>query len=278
MPIPNPNKTCSLILTIHNKDFLVPTSLEKIRKHTRGSYELIVVLDGCSDNSENFVLEFRRNNPALSIKVEYAGDVFETRANNIGLKRAEGDFVIIIQDDMIVNEDDWNGRLIRPFAAFDDVFAVSANCAHNWVFNPDSRHLHLKENLRDCWSDIIDHVDHAGKHWGLARDVFAVRQCANRGPLAIDHADLVAMDYFDEVFAPLCMDDHDLCFRAKKKLGKVVGCHWIDFISDFSWGGTHGPTGHKDWFYEANHKNTRIVWERHADVIPSTRTIDDRKL
>jgi len=270
-------KSTSIILTIHNKGFLVKNSLERIKKLSKGNYELIIVLDGCSDDSEELVLKFKKENPNLKIKIESAPDVFETKANNIGLKQAESEYVIIVQDDMLVNEDNWNGRLIKPFLNFEDVFAVSANCSHNWVYNNNSKHVKIQQNLNNCWSDIIDHVDHAGAVWGLPRNVFAVRQCANRGPLAINHSDLIKLNYFDEIFAPLCMDDHDLCFRARKKLNKIVGCYVVDFISDFSWGGTHDVGGHKPWFYEANHKNTRIVWQRHSDIIPM-RVLDNRKL
>lgn len=268
----------SLILTIHNKDFLLNESLNRIKKFTKSPYELIIILDGCSDKSEEIVLNFKKNNPSIKIIIEYAPDVFETISNNIGLKLSQSEYSIIIQDDMLINEIDWNVRLLKPFHSFDDIFAVSANCSHNWIFNPQSKHLGMKENLDSCWCDIINHIDHAGRVWNLSRDVFAVRQSCNRGPLAINNHDLKKLNYLDEIFAPLDMDDHDLCFRAKKKLNKNVGCYWIDFISDFSWGGTHGPNGHKPWFYKSNHKNMKIVWERHSDIISSTRKVDNRIL
>ena len=184
----------SIILTVHNKDFLINESLERIKKYTKGLYETIIVLDGCSDNSEFIVKNFIKNNKKMKFKLEYADDVFEVKANNIGIKQAENDYIIIVQDDMLMNEDSWNVRLTTPFRVFNDVFAVSSNCAHNWVFNPNSKHLGMSENLDNCWSDIIQHVDHAGKVWGLPRDTFAVRQCVNRGPLAINHDDLIDLN------------------------------------------------------------------------------------
>jgi len=50
----------SLILTVHNKDFLLEHVLESIKKNTIGNYELIVVLDGCSDKSESICFEFKQ--------------------------------------------------------------------------------------------------------------------------------------------------------------------------------------------------------------------------
>ena len=47
----------SIILTVHNKGWLIDKVIQNIYKNTVGSYELIVVLDGCTDNSEEVVLK-----------------------------------------------------------------------------------------------------------------------------------------------------------------------------------------------------------------------------
>lgn len=264
----------SIILTVHNKDWLIDKVIQNIYKNTLGSYELIVVIDGCTDSSEDIVL----NNVKKDTTILYAANVFETTANNIGLRRASGDKVIIVQDDMIINEEGWNQRLQKPFDKFDDVFAVTSRVSHNWEFNPNTQHLNMEKNLDDCWCDIINHVDHAGREQGLSRDVFAVRSSANRGPLMIDHTDLKTLGYLDEKFAPQDMDDHDLCYRAYKELGKVVGAYWIDYESQDSWGGTRATGGPAPWLLRAHHKNTKLFYDRHKDLINIRRLIEDREL
>ena len=262
----------SLILTVHNKDFILLKVLESIKKYTTNNYELIVVLDGCSDASESILDNFIGENKNLKIKKIYTPDVFETKANNAGLKEAVGDKVIIIQDDMIINEDDWNIRLQKPFDEFNDVFAVTASSTFNYRFNQSSKHIQLKpevdREIGDCWSDIFTYESHINRSQGLSRNIFAVRNNVCRGPLMIDHADLVKLNYFDEIFEPQDQDDADLCYRAFKELGKVVGAYWIDYISDISWGGTR-PDGNNpaSWLLKAHHKNTRIVFDRHKDII-----------
>jgi glycosyltransferase involved in cell wall biosynthesis len=256
----------SIILTVHNKGYLLPQVLNGIKTNTIGHYELIVVLDGCSDNSSEIINLFKKNNPKINIIITETPDVFETKANNTGLKLASGDIVIIIQDDIIVTEMGWNDRLTKPFRVFDDVFAVTANCAHNWEINPYSKHINTVDNDGLEWSDILNHIDHANKNT-IARNIFAVRQCVNRGPLAINHSDLKSLNYFDELFAPQDMDDHDLCFRMSEKLNKVVGCYWINFESDINWGGTRVNGQTSQWLLKSNQKNTKIIFERHKDKI-----------
>ena len=266
----------SVILTIHNKEWLIREVLDGIVKNTSGDYELIVVLDGCTDKSFDIVEDyFYGKNYNLIIAT--TPDVYETKANNVGLKSASGEYVIIVQDDMIIKEQGWNLRMQKPFDAFDDVFAVTSRTAHNWEFNPNTKHLGMIEDLDNCWSDICIHTNHADRK-NISRDTFAIRSSVNRGPLMIDHGDLKKLNYLDEVFSPQDMDDHDLMYRMHKELNKVCGCYWIDFESKDEWGGTRVSGSPAPWLLKANHKNMKIFYDRHKDLIDLEYKNEDRKL
>lgn len=262
----------SIVLTVHNKGWLLPKVLGGIVDNTISPYELVIVLDGCTDSSKQIVDDFVKSNSGIKTKVVETPDVFETKANNAGLRECEGDKVIIVQDDMVIKESGWNDRLEKPFDEFVDVFAVTARSAFNYRFNRNSVHINLDEDddlkIDNCWSDIFGYESHINRDEGLSRNIFAVRNNVCRGPLMVDHADMIKLNYFDEIFAPQDQDDADLCYRAFKELGKVVGAYWIDYESDNSWGSTR-PDGRNPapWLLRAHHKNTRIVFNRHKDII-----------
>lgn len=266
----------SIILTIHNKEWLINEVIDSIFNTTIGEYELIIVLDGCTDNTESVVSETLKDKD-VNYKLLFAPNVFETKANNLGLKSANGDKVIIVQDDMIIKEKGWNQRMQKPFDAFDDVFAVTSRTAHDWDFNPSTQHLGMKEDLDNCWCDICIHTNHADRS-NISRDIFAVRSSVNRGPLMIDHEDLKKLDYLDEEFSPQDMDDHDLMYRMHKKLGKVCGCYWIDYESKDEWGGTRISGSPASWLLKANHKNMKLFYDRHKDLIHLEYQKENRRL
>lgn len=273
----------SIVLTVHNKGWLLPLVLNGIKENTVGDYELVVVLDGCSDDSEECWNKFQNQNSSIKTKTVFTLDVFETKANNAGLKECEGEKVIIVQDDMVIKENGWNQRLEKPFEEFNDVFAVTARSAFNYRFNQNSQHVKLSpeedSQIDNCWSDIFGYESHINSDEGLSRNIFAVRNNVNRGPLMIDHADLISLDYFDEIFSPQDQDDADLCYRAFKKFGKVVGAYSIEYDCDHAWGGTR-PDGKNPaaWLLKAHHKNTRIVFDRHKDLIFNENHNQDRVL
>lgn len=268
----------SVILTVHNKEFLIEKVLLGIVKNTIGNYELIVVLDGCTDRSFDIVKDFfEKYGKNVKYKIIETPDVFETKANNAGLKIADGDYVIIVQDDIIINENGWNKRMQKPFVKFDDVFAVTARTAHNFVLNPNSVHLGMVENLDDCWCDILISTDEADCT-NIPRDTFAVRSTVNRGPLMINHNDLKKLNYLDEEFSPQDMDDHDLMYRMYKELGKVCGCYWIDYETKNEWGGTRIGGSPASWLLKSHHKNAKIFYKRNKNILASRKIIENRKV
>lgn len=261
-------KSLSIVLTIHNKEWLLEKVINQILNTTTGNYELVFVVDGCTDGSEAIVDRFISGCPShVTMKKTVTPNVFETRANNAGMKLCTGDRITIIQDDMVILERDWNTRMQKPLDKFSDVFAVTARTAHNWVYNPNSVHQYMTEDLDNCWCDIIDHTDHKHKNNTL-REIFAIRSCVNRGPLLFDHETLQKLNYFpEEKIIKQDMDDHYLCFSAYKNLGKLCGLYWINFESQDSWGGTRINGAPAKWLLKANHANMKTLWRDHKDVI-----------
>lgn len=269
----------SIILTIHNKEWLIEKVLAGIFSNTSRFCELILVFDGCSDRSEEVALNFCKHflPKHISLKIIHTPDVFETMANNSGMKIASGEKIMIVQDDMIIKENGWIERMQKPLNEYNDIFAVTSRTAHNWEYNIHNQHEKLTDNLEDCWCDILHHTDHA--HRGnTPRNVFAIRESVNRGPLLLRHDILQKMNYLDESFSPQDMDDHDLCYRTLKATGMRAGCFWIDYESRDDWGGTRVNGSTASWMYKSNHKNTKIVWNRHKDVILSAKNNENRIL
>lgn len=264
----------SINLTIFNKGFLIERVLNAIKNNTIQNYELIVVIDGCTDDSEANVLKFFNENKQISHKIFYANNVFETKANNIAAKNSEGEYILIIQDDMIINEYGWDERIIKPMKSFNDIVSVSANCAHDYIYNPNNTSEKLNYYPDNYWSDLLIDVNHVRKE-NVNRDTFSIRTTSNRGPLAINHSDMEKLQYFDEAFSPQNCDDHDFHYRAFEILGKKTGLYWIDFISDRNWGATRSQPS-TNWLNAATHKNYKLLWNRHKEQILNTRPFENR--
>lgn len=276
----------SIVLTVHNKDFLLGDVVRGLAKNSSPLVkELIVVFDGCTDGSESVFESIVSDLPGRSFEIRKLAtpDVWETRANNEGLKRSRCDASILVQDDMVVTEKDFDMRLVKPINAYEDVFAVTGRTAHNDVIvdgdlsfsdeigreNPSGRRRpKLERKLRKFFR-----VPERPR-----REIFGVRDVVNRGPLLIDNDRLRRLDFLDEEFAPLDLDDHDLCFRAFKTFGWVCGSYPVGYVSDLSWGTTrHNPKSHEVWT-KSNAKNKKLIISRHYELLVGEKHAENRIL
>lgn len=224
----------SVILTIHNKGWLASSVVDSFMKYTVNPFELVVVYDGCEDDSKQSVksvidtiMKRSGRNMMKSLVEMDAPNIHETRSNNLAMRACRGKYAIIVQDDMIINEDGWDARLMAPMKAWEDVFAVSARNAFN--LDPGIA------RIVDLIGRIEDNTPR-GHHDILDRNVFRIRQCINRGPLCLDMQKVKQLDYLDESFAPCDGDDADLSLRAYIKHGWTCGVYPIDYLSDLRWG------------------------------------------
>ena len=252
--------TISCLLTVHNKQNMIKeVCLGVINNISNLTNEIIIVLDGCNDNSEKIINEVMLNT-SVPVKYVYTDDVFELRANNEGLKHVTSDYVILIQDDMIIKEKNFDERMLKPFLAFDDVFAVTSQTAHNNKINGGG----------------IIATELADRKMGHSRDLFYVREIANRGPLMYKYSDVKQLGFFDEHLVPNSYDDHDISYRAYKELKKVSGLYWIDYDSEPEWG--TGRQKNQNIHRNAHTRNSKIVLERHGDVMGGVIKNEDREL
>ena len=78
----NPRISC--ILTAHNKESMIEdVCLGIINNISELTHEIIIVLDGCTDNTEK-IIRNTIGEHSIDVKYIYTDDVFELKANNEG--------------------------------------------------------------------------------------------------------------------------------------------------------------------------------------------------
>lgn len=269
-------KSTSIILTIHNKEVLARQVVTAILQNASPAVrELIIIFDGCTDRSEEYAMAaISGQSRDIKVIIEYAPDVFETRANNIGLKKSTCDYSLLIQDDMVMQEPDFDLRLLKPLVSFSDCFAASGRAAHNDIIALAKRHK-LKDYLTSRRETVI-FTDLIGRENNLGRNVFGVRDVVNRGPLMLDNMRLEQLNYLDDAFAPYIYDDHDVCLRAFRQFGWVCGSYVIDYQSENEWGSTRQKNAHI--YRTALRKNEQLLIERYRDLLTGLKHNENRLL
>lgn len=158
----------SIVIPAYNSAGYIENALKSVTQQTCKDYELIVVCDSCTDNTE----EIAKGYGAKTITVNYHRDGL---TRNAGIDAAQGDWILFIDDDDWWLRDDvleqlseklhgvdivrfsfmWRGR---GYAKCGDYFAVW-NKAWRRAFVGDTRFSDV-----EAWSDVDFHRQMMDKH------------------------------------------------------------------------------------------------------------------
>ena len=252
----------SIILPVYQREDIIEQVLQGIWNNSSDLVkELIIIIDGCTDRSEEIILKFiAEHSDRIKFHVEYALNVNEVLACNMGLKVATEPFCMSVQDDQVINQLGYDAQLIKPLLVWKEVFAASCSRAYN--IYPRGGGVYFAAMA--CF-DVTP------------RTTFSIRDIADRGPLLLRHTMLEQLDYLDPIFAPISYDDVDICMRAYTK-GWLSGVYPMPLFGDYASGTTRRLGPSTNIIQTAWHKNVPIIMKRHHDAIVGTKHDEDREL
>src|SRR5512137_2806948 len=104
----------SVILTIYNQEPIIDMVFRGISENMSDHVkEIIVILDGCTDGSPEKIRKCYPESKA-EVKEIITPNLNEVLANNVGFRASTCDYSIIVQDDCVVREKDFDIRLMKP--------------------------------------------------------------------------------------------------------------------------------------------------------------------
>ncbi|MFM1913941.1 MAG: hypothetical protein RIR51_1793 [Bacteroidota bacterium] len=95
------NPFLSLIIPVYNRPKDVFEVLESLSKQTETNFEVLVIEDGSTEKADEEVKKFTNK---LTIKYFWKENSGPSDTRNFGLNKAEGDFLIILDSDLIIPE------------------------------------------------------------------------------------------------------------------------------------------------------------------------------
>jgi glycosyltransferase involved in cell wall biosynthesis len=247
------NTSISIVMPVHNQSSIIGKIVKNIIDlSTPNVKELLIILDDCTDNSETEILKNLHNkNDDLDVKLIYADNIFEVKACNIGFKTATCSYILNIQDDMVIEEIDFDKKFLKPFSIVPELISVSARDA-------------VDVGLDDYGN--IKFYNMFGKDAMSPKGILGIRDIVNRGPILFDHKKLEELNYLDEDFAPITQDDTDLGLRAYRK-GYLSGAYMINYYSPLEWGWARKNLKSAFIREQAEKRNMGLLIERHLDLI-----------
>lgn len=92
----------SIIIPVYNSEKYLPQCLDSIITQAYKNYEVIIVCDKCTDNSEKIADNYIKKYNWIKIYEEHTG---LSKARNLGIKKAKGDYLVFLDGDDYLEND-----------------------------------------------------------------------------------------------------------------------------------------------------------------------------
>ncbi len=89
----------SAVIPVYNAENFLPKLLDSFAVQTNKDFEINIVNDGSSDNSEQIILDFKKNNPNISINYQKIKNSGQGKARELGISTATSDYICFIDAD-----------------------------------------------------------------------------------------------------------------------------------------------------------------------------------
>ena len=99
--MPEKNPTVSIIIPTYNRAHLIGRAIQSVLNQTYQNFEIIVVDDGSTDNTEEMIKEFQKHDKRIKY-IRHEKNRGGAAARNTGIKVARGEY-IAFQD----SDDEW---------------------------------------------------------------------------------------------------------------------------------------------------------------------------
>jgi glycosyltransferase involved in cell wall biosynthesis len=254
----------SIVIPAYNRKFHLKNTLLALNHQEgwgRDDFEVILVDDGSTDNTREYLQGVNKNYDLKYIYLEKGALPCYARARNTGWKSAAGAIIIFLDSDMIVRSDYLN-ETFRCFAMDENIILITTRLLLPEGSVVEEREVtdgSIFERIRFDKEKMnyleIRHIVFNQMSYNMSMDPASwlfIFSCS----ITLTKKSLIAIDGFDENFFGWGVEDIDLGYKTYQ--------HKIKLVYDYKLEGVHQY--HKESSREYFHKNMRYLLSKHPEM------------
>lgn len=158
------NPLVSVIMAVYNCEKYIKASIESILNQTFSDFELIIVLDGCTDNTNNIIISILNDYDGRYQVIRETKNKGCPHARSVGVAVAKGD-ILLIQDADDISIRYRMDKQVNFMRKNPDIFCVGSwaekiDCQDNIIgkmtYPPENNDEIIKAITKKCINPILD--------------------------------------------------------------------------------------------------------------------------
>ena len=160
----------SIIVPAYNAEVTIKKCIESILAQSYHNIEVIIVDDGSKDKTYNIIDSYRKiDKRVMLLSIDNNG---VSNARNIGIKNANGDFIIFIDSDDYVEKE-----YVEKLLSCNGEFTI---CNYNKINNnnviPNNSYRNFKNNVKDSFNILFNKISVINQPWAKLYDLNLIRE------------------------------------------------------------------------------------------------------
>lgn len=208
---------------IHNKEYMIDKITYGLVEHIEEEVDYIFIFDGCTDKSEE---RFEKLKGVLGCSVQtlQADNIFQVLSCNMLMQLFNTEYLIIFQDDMVLNDKEFLDNLRRIIGKYGDGFGV----------------IGCRDGFESKFSEMVGSEFSTSERKILRNGEYAERSMLNMGPLVLSRRVVDNAGYFNEIYSPGAYSEIEYTLKCKLDLGlvnvvmgaNIIHSKWPELLKD----------------------------------------------
>ncbi len=210
--IPDPNPLVSIIIPTRNSHHLLQKCIDSVLNKTiYQNFEIIIINNNSDDQqSIHYLSTLEKNDKFMVLTYPYQFNY--SAINNLGAKHANGEVLILLNDDTEIISESWINELVshalRP--------TIGAVGAMLYYPNDNIQHAGIILNNKNIAAHVYVNEPRGYKGQRTRASLIQNYSAVTGACLAIEKKKFVEIGGFDEKHLPIAYNDIDLCLKLMK--------------------------------------------------------------
>ena len=203
----------TIAYSIYNKSHMIDEIINGLSQHINEDVDYIFIFDGCTDNTYE-VFESMKHLLKGNIQIYFTDNIFQLRSNNLMMEKFNTEFLIIFQDDMVLQDNNLLKNIRKIYEIYGEQLGI----------------IGCRDGYERGYTEMVGSPHSESNREILPIGDFKERSMINIGPIVMRRSLIEKNGKFDEIYEIGGYEETEFALKCKYHFNLINIVLSIDII------------------------------------------------